>query len=99
MVERGPVCIGHKHRGGAAVGYFAGLDVSLEETAICIVDDAGRIVREARAASEPEALVAFFAGCGMTIERVGRGACSLTASPHAGLTHDGPPAISIATRQ
>ena len=42
------------------MGYFAGLDVSLEETAICIVDDAGLIVREARAASEPEALVAFF---------------------------------------
>ena len=36
------------------MGYFAGLDVSLEETAICIVDDAGKIVREARAASEPE---------------------------------------------
>jgi transposase len=30
------VWIGYKHRGGAAVGYFAGLDVSLEETAICI---------------------------------------------------------------
>jgi predicted NBD/HSP70 family sugar kinase len=42
------------------VGYFAGLDVSLEETTICIVDNAGKIVREARAASEPEALVAFF---------------------------------------
>lgn len=36
--------------------YFAGLDVSLEETAICIVDESGRIVKEARAASEPEAL-------------------------------------------
>ena len=42
------------------MGYFAGLDVSLEETTICIVDDAGMIVREARAASEPEVLVAFF---------------------------------------
>ena len=41
MIERGPVCIGHKHRGGAAVDYFAGLDVSLEETAICVVDEAG----------------------------------------------------------
>jgi len=46
------------------VGYFAGLDVSLEETAVCIVDDAGRIVREARAASEPEALAAFFGHAG-----------------------------------
>ena len=42
------------------MGYFAGLDVSLEETTICVVDGAGKIVREARAASEPEALVAFF---------------------------------------
>jgi hypothetical protein len=32
--------------------YFAGLDVSLEETAVCIVDEAGLIVREARVASE-----------------------------------------------
>lgn len=39
------------------MGYFAGLDVSLEETAICIVDDAGKIVREARTAGEPEALL------------------------------------------
>ena len=36
--------------------YFAGLDVSVKETSVCIVDDAGRIVREVRVASEPEAL-------------------------------------------
>jgi hypothetical protein len=45
------VWIGHKHRGGAATDYFAGLDVSLEETAVCVVDETGRIVREARVAS------------------------------------------------
>ena len=39
------------------MGFFAGLDVSLEETTICVVDDAGKMVREARVASEPEALV------------------------------------------
>jgi hypothetical protein len=48
MIGRGPVCIGHKHRGEAAVGYFAGLDVSLEETAICIVDDEGKVASSAR---------------------------------------------------
>ena len=37
--------------------YFAGLDVSVKETRVCIVDDAGKIVREARVASEPEALL------------------------------------------
>jgi len=77
------------------VGYFAGLDVSLEETAICIVDDAGRIVRESRVASEPEALVAFFKACGTKMERIGLEACSLTAWLHAGLTEAGLPAICI----
>jgi transposase len=81
------------------VGYFAGLDVSLEETAICIVDDVGRIVREQRAASEPEALLDFFKACGMTMERVGLEACSLTAWLHAGLTEAGLPAICIEARQ
>jgi transposase len=80
------------------VGYFAGLDVSLEETTICIVDNAGKIVREARAASEPEALVAFFRACGMKMERVGLEACSLTAWLHAGLTEAGIPAICIEAR-
>ena len=79
--------------------YFAGLDVSLEETAICIVDDAGRIVRAARAASEPEALVAFFRASGMVMKRVGLEACSLTAWLHQGLTAAGIAAICIEARQ
>ena len=79
--------------------YFAGLDVSLEETAVCIVDDAGRIVREARAASEPEALVAFFRASGIVMQRVGLEACSLTAWLHQGLTEAGIPAICIEARQ
>ena len=40
------------------MNHYAGLDVSLEETAICVVDETGRIVKETRAASEPEALIA-----------------------------------------
>jgi hypothetical protein len=36
--------------------HFAGLDVSVKETSVCIVDDTGRIVRELKVASEPEAL-------------------------------------------
>jgi transposase len=35
--------------------HFAGLDVSVKETSVCIVDDTGRIVREVKVASEPEA--------------------------------------------
>ena len=38
--------------------YFAGLDVSVKETSVCIVDDTGKIAREVKVASEPEALLA-----------------------------------------
>ncbi len=38
--------------------HFAGLDVSVKETNVCIVDDTGKIVREVKVASEPEALLA-----------------------------------------
>ena len=38
--------------------YFAGLDVSVKETSICIVDDTGKFVREVRVRSEPEGLLA-----------------------------------------
>src|SRR5215213_11278571 len=84
------VCIGHEHRGGAAMKHFAGLDVSLEETAICVVDEAGAMVREARVPSEPEALVAFFQGSGLVMERIGLEACSLSAWLHESLGRGGP---------
>ena len=38
-----------------SMDHFAGLDVSVKETSVCIVDDTGRIVREVKIASEPEA--------------------------------------------
>jgi hypothetical protein len=91
MMERGPAWIGHKHRGGAVVRYLVGLDVSLEETAICIVDEAGGFVREARVTSEPDALVVFFEALGMALERVGLEACSLSAWLHRELSEAGYP--------
>jgi transposase len=89
------VLIGHKHRKEAAMNYYAGMDVSLEETSICIVDETGRIVKEVRAASEPQALDDI----GLPMERIGLEACSLTAWLHDGLRDAGLPAICIETRQ
>ena len=40
-----------------SMDHFAGLDVSVKETSVCIVDDTGRIAREVKVASEPEALL------------------------------------------
>src|ERR1700712_4412514 len=79
--------------------YFAGLDVSLEETAICVVDETGRITKEARAESEPIALITALTAFGLPLERVGLEACPLAAWLHDELRAAGLPAICIETRQ
>ena len=81
------------------MNHYAGLDVSLEETAICVVDGAGRIVREARAASEPEALIVALKEIDLPLERIGLEACSLSAWLHDALRQAGLPAVCIETRQ
>jgi len=53
------------------MAYFAGLDVSVKETSVCIVDDAGKIVREVRMASEPEALLQVLTNTIYRFKRVG----------------------------
>lgn len=37
--------------------HYAGLDVSVKETTVCIVDEGGRICREMKVASHPDDLV------------------------------------------
>ena len=51
--------------------HFAGIDVSLKDGSVCVVDSTGRIVREAKVASEPEALVGFFRQLGVPLTRIG----------------------------
>jgi transposase len=51
--------------------HYAGIDVSLECSSICVVDAGGKIVREGRVASEPGALIAWFGSFGLPLERIG----------------------------
>jgi transposase len=51
--------------------YFVGLDVSLEQTSVCIVNDDGVIVREGKAGSEPAALAAWLAETSFEFQRLG----------------------------
>lgn len=78
--------------------YYAAIDVSLELSSVCVVDGTGKIVREAKVASEPEALVRFFRDLNLVLTRVGLEAGPLSQWLHAGLTEAGLPAILIETR-
>src|SRR2546422_8155106 len=78
------------------MAYFAGLDVSVKETRVCIVDDAGKIVREARVASEPDALLQM-----LTIyrfKRIGLEAGPLSQWLYSVLAEAGLPVICVETR-
>src|ERR687889_386573 len=69
--------------------YYAGIDVSLELSSVCILDGSGQIVREAKVASEPEALVTFLASLSLPLPRVGLEARPLSQWLHAGLVQAG----------
>jgi transposase len=97
-VTTGSEQVGPKHRGGTAVRYFAGIDVSLEASSVCVVDGEGRLVREVKVPSEPEALVALFGSLGLVFERIGLEAGPLSQWLHAGLERAGLPGVLIETR-
>ena len=51
--------------------HYAGIDVSLECSSVCAVDANGKIVREAKVASEPAALIGWFRSLGFDLARIG----------------------------
>ena len=51
--------------------HYAGIDVSLECSSVCVVDASGKIVREGKVASEPAALIAWFGSLELSVERAG----------------------------
>jgi hypothetical protein len=51
--------------------HFVGLDVSVKETSVCIVDEAGKIVREVKVASEPDALLQILTNPIHCLKRIG----------------------------
>jgi transposase len=78
--------------------HFAGLDVSVKETSVCIVDDTGRIVREVKVASEPEALLQELAKSAYRFKRIGLEAGPLSQWLFSALAEAGVPAICVETR-
>ena len=78
--------------------HFAGLDVSVKETSVCIVDDTGKIVREVKVASEPDALLAVLKNPAYHFKRIGLEAGPLSQWLFSALAEAGFPVICVETR-
>src|SRR3954452_13542264 len=90
--------VGPRHRRGTAVDHYAGIDVSLQQSSVCVVDATGRIVREAKVASEPEALVDFLRGLTLSLVHIGLEAGPLLQWLQASLVKAGFEAVLLETR-
>jgi len=78
--------------------HCAGLDVSVNETSVCIVDDTGRIVREVKVASEPAALLTVLTDPAYHFKRIGLEAGPLSQWLFSALAEAGLPVICVETR-
>jgi len=69
--------------------HYAGMDVSLESVCVCVVDGSGRIVREAKLASEPDALIGWFTALDFPVARIGLEAGPLSQWLYAAMAQAG----------
>ena len=79
--------------------HFAGLDVSVKETSVCIVDEAGKVVREVKVASEPEALLSVLKNPAYRFKRIGLEAGPLSQWLFSALAEAELPVVCVETRQ
>jgi transposase len=69
--------------------HYAGIDVSLECSSVCVVDGSGKIVREGKVASEPEALINYFGSLNVALVRIGLEAGPLSQWLYAAMKESG----------
>ncbi len=77
---------------------YVGLDVSLQQTAICVVDQSGKIIREAMIPSDPEAIAAFIRTNTTNVVRIGLESGSTSTWLWTELNRMGLPVICIDAR-
>ncbi len=75
--------------------YFAGLDVSLEATSVCVIDETGKVVGETKVESSPEAIARYLEGAALSFVRIGLEAGRLAPWLYHGLREAGLAAICI----
>jgi transposase len=69
--------------------HYAGIDVSLECSSVCVVDASGKIVREGKAVSDPAALSGWFRSLGLSVVRIGLEAGPLSQWLYAAMKEAG----------
>ena len=77
---------------------YIGLDVSLASTAVCVLDEKGKIVTEAQVASTSEALISFMGKLPQEIAAIGLEAGPLSHWLHKGMTDAGFEPVLMETR-
>jgi len=80
------------------MAHFVGLDVSVKETSVCVVDDAGTVILEQKVATEPADLIALLSSLGVTYGRIGIEAGPLSQWLVNALTAAELPVICVETR-
>src|ERR1700692_4732321 len=69
-MDRGRCDLEHRRRSDEMV-HFVGLDVSVKQTSVCIVDDTGKVILEQKVATEPADIIALLSSLGVTFGRIG----------------------------
>jgi transposase len=75
--------------------HHVGLDISVKETTISVVDEMGHVAHRAVVASDPTILVEHLLRLGFTYSRIGLEAGPLSAWIYTGLVDAGLPAICV----
>src|SRR5213595_2890638 len=89
----------HEHRGRSdEMAHFVGLDVSVKETSVCVVDDAGKVILEQKVPTEPSDIIALLTSLGVTYGRIGIEAGPLSQWLFNALTAAELPVICVETR-
>jgi transposase len=89
----------HEHRGRSdEMAHFVGLDVSVKETSVCVVDDTGKAILEQKVPTEPADIIALLSSLGVTYGRIGIEAGPLSQWLVNALTAADLPVICVETR-
>ena len=78
--------------------HYVGLDLSVKETSVCIVDKAGKVIREVKVATKPVPILAVLTEEALAIERIGLEAGPLSQWLFSALAEAGLPVICVETR-